>query len=223
MRTSNIRSSVSIAATFNVSLKLILVPNGYRRQWLEVKWVPTQPAALQGCRRAEETPMHAQIMETLGEPDMFRAATLPRPQPGTGEVVVALAATSVNSVHDKVRCYGPSMAPRLTSARRDHHQHREPAADRSNSRRRQPFMGALPIIGRAARPVAVLTVVLSLGACVSSPNPSIAASVDECRTGTLREIQHFGPPSRSAPPWGMRKVRVCEPAGASPNRVRTSR
>lgn len=113
--------------------------------------------------------MRDQNIEAFGEPDMFRVATLPDPRPGPGEVVVALAATIVNWADDKVRRYGPSIAPRLTSARQDHPRHREPAADRSSSRRRAPFMRAHPTIGSAAQPVAMLAVVLSLGACVSSP------------------------------------------------------
>ncbi len=54
--------------------------------------------------------MHAQIIDAFGEPDIFRLVTLPDPRPGLGEVVVALAATSVNPVDYKVRRHGPSIA-----------------------------------------------------------------------------------------------------------------
>ena len=84
-------------------------------------------------------------------------------------------------------------------------------------------MRALPTIGSAARPVAMLAVVLPLGACVSSLDPSAAASIEECRTGTRRELQHLGPPGKSLLAPVTRRVRVCQPAGASPDRVRVSR
>jgi len=57
--------------------------------------------------------MRAQIIDAFGEPDVFRMATLPDPQPGPGEVVVALAATTVNPVDYKIRRHGPSIAPAL--------------------------------------------------------------------------------------------------------------
>ena len=79
------------------------------------------------------------------------------------------------------------------------------------------------VVGSAARPVAMLAVVLPLGACVSSLDPSAVASINECRTGTRRELQHVGSPGKSPPVPVTRRVRVCQPAGASPDRVRMSR
>lgn len=60
--------------------------------------------------------MRVQTIEAFGDPDMFRLVTLPEPRPGSGEVVVALAATSINPVDDKGRRDSPSIAPGLTSA-----------------------------------------------------------------------------------------------------------
>jgi NADPH2:quinone reductase len=57
--------------------------------------------------------MRAQIIEAFGEADVFRLASLPNPQPAPGQVVVALAATSVNPVDYKLRRHGPSIAPAL--------------------------------------------------------------------------------------------------------------
>lgn len=84
-------------------------------------------------------------------------------------------------------------------------------------------MRAVPTVGSAARPVAMLAVVLSLGACVSSPDPSAVASIDECRIETRRELQHVGPPGKSPPAPVTRRVRVCQPAWASPDRILMSR
>lgn len=156
--------------------------------------------------------MRAQIIEAFSESDMSRLLTLPDLQPGSGEAVVALADTNVNPVVDKVSRNDPSITPRLTRARQNHHRHRESAADQLSGRRWGPFIIALPTIGSAARPVAILAVVLSLGACVSNPALSTPASIEQCRTGTLREVQRFGPPGKSAPAWGRYRVRVCEPA-----------
>lgn len=57
--------------------------------------------------------MRAQVIEAFGEPDVFRVVNLPDPQPGPGEVVVAIAATSVNPVDYKLRRHGPPIAPAL--------------------------------------------------------------------------------------------------------------
>jgi NADPH2:quinone reductase len=57
--------------------------------------------------------MRAQIIEAFGETDVFRLASLPEPVPAPGEVVVALAATSVNPVDYKLRRHGPAIAPVL--------------------------------------------------------------------------------------------------------------
>jgi NADPH2:quinone reductase len=57
--------------------------------------------------------MRAQVVDRFGEPDVFTLRELPDLEPGPGEVVVALAATSVNPVDYKVRRFGPSIAPAL--------------------------------------------------------------------------------------------------------------
>jgi len=57
--------------------------------------------------------MRAQLIETFGEPDVFKLTSMADPQPGPGEVVLALAATSVNPVDYKIRRHGPSIAPLL--------------------------------------------------------------------------------------------------------------
>jgi NADPH2:quinone reductase len=57
--------------------------------------------------------MRAQIIAAFGEADVFQPGSLPEPVPAPGEVVVALAATSVNPVDYKLRRYGPSIAPAL--------------------------------------------------------------------------------------------------------------
>jgi len=57
--------------------------------------------------------MRAQIIEAFGETDVFRLTSRPEPTPAPGEVVVAMAATSVNPVDYKLRRFGPSIAPAL--------------------------------------------------------------------------------------------------------------
>lgn len=57
--------------------------------------------------------MRAQVIRSFGEPDVFEGATLPDPEAGTGEVLVRIAATSVNPVDTKIRRAGPTRAPSL--------------------------------------------------------------------------------------------------------------
>jgi NADPH2:quinone reductase len=57
--------------------------------------------------------MYAQIIRSFGEPDVFELAELLNPAPKAGEVLVRVAATSVNPVDYKVRRFGPAIAPPL--------------------------------------------------------------------------------------------------------------
>ena len=57
--------------------------------------------------------MQAQIIHTWGGAERFEAATLPDPTPGPGEVLVQVAATSVNPADYKLRQAGPPIAPAL--------------------------------------------------------------------------------------------------------------
>jgi NADPH:quinone reductase len=57
--------------------------------------------------------MRAQIIEDFGGTEAFKLTSMPDPTPAPGEVVVALAATSVNPVDYKIRRHGPSIAPAL--------------------------------------------------------------------------------------------------------------
>jgi hypothetical protein len=97
---------------FTISLKLILVSGRYRAQSRNVKWRAPK-ASPRGCRSEREMPMRAQIIEGFGETDVFQLASLPESEHAPGELVVALAATSVNPVDDKIRRYAPSIAPVL--------------------------------------------------------------------------------------------------------------
>ena len=78
-------------------------------------------------------------------------------------------------------------------------------------------------IGDAALRIALLAVVLLLGACVSGPEPITVASIDSCRVETRRELRHVGPPGKSLPMSVTRQLQVCRPAGGSSERVLTSR
>ena len=57
--------------------------------------------------------MRAQIIPAWGGAENFEAATLPDPAPGPGEVLVQIAATSVNPADHKLRQAGPPIAPEL--------------------------------------------------------------------------------------------------------------
>ncbi|MGQ0800694.1 MAG: zinc-dependent alcohol dehydrogenase family protein [Pseudomarimonas sp.] len=57
--------------------------------------------------------MRAQIIRSFGEPTVFESAELPDPVARSGEVVVRLAATSVNPADWKMRRKGSPFAPEL--------------------------------------------------------------------------------------------------------------
>ena len=57
--------------------------------------------------------MRAQIIPAWGGAENFEAATLPDPAPGPGEVLVQIAASSVNPADHKLRQAGPPIAPEL--------------------------------------------------------------------------------------------------------------
>ena len=57
--------------------------------------------------------MQAQIISAWGGAENFEGATLPDPVPGPGEVLVQIAATSVNPADCKLRQAGPPIAPEL--------------------------------------------------------------------------------------------------------------
>ena len=60
--------------------------------------------------------MQAQIIHAWGGAERFEAATLPDPTSGPGEVLVQVAATSVNPADYKLRQAGPPIAPELPAA-----------------------------------------------------------------------------------------------------------
>lgn len=55
--------------------------------------------------------MRAMVIRGFGEPGVFEAATLPVPGPRRGEVLVRVAATSVNPADTKIRRHGGPLAP----------------------------------------------------------------------------------------------------------------
>lgn len=57
--------------------------------------------------------MRAQIIKAFGDPDVFELSTLPDPVPESGQVLLRVAAASVNPVDTKLRRYGPPIAPAL--------------------------------------------------------------------------------------------------------------
>ena len=57
--------------------------------------------------------MRAQIIPAWGGTENFEAATLPDPAPGPGEVLMQIAASSVNPADHKLRQAGPPIAPEL--------------------------------------------------------------------------------------------------------------
>lgn len=57
--------------------------------------------------------MRAQIIRSFGGPEVFEAAKIPDPKPKAGEVLVRLAATSVNPIDWKLRRNGPAATPEL--------------------------------------------------------------------------------------------------------------
>jgi NADPH2:quinone reductase len=58
--------------------------------------------------------MKAIVIDRFGEPDVFRPAELPTPQAGPGEIVIRVAATSVNPIDCRLRRgLHPQLAPEL--------------------------------------------------------------------------------------------------------------
>jgi NADPH2:quinone reductase len=57
--------------------------------------------------------MRAMIIREFGGPEVFEAAEIEKPTPGPGEVLVRMAATSVNPVDHKLRKLGPPIAAEL--------------------------------------------------------------------------------------------------------------
>ncbi len=57
--------------------------------------------------------MKAHVVTEYGAPTFFEEASLPTPQPGPGEVLIEVAATSVNPVDTKIRAGGRAMCPDL--------------------------------------------------------------------------------------------------------------
>ncbi len=57
--------------------------------------------------------MQAYPITRYGEPDFFTEMELPTPRPGPGQVLVEVAATSVNPVDTKIRAGGRAMCPDL--------------------------------------------------------------------------------------------------------------
>lgn len=57
--------------------------------------------------------MRAQVIHSFGEPDVFRLEERPTPSPRACEVLIRVAASSVNPVDWKVRRFGPGIAPPL--------------------------------------------------------------------------------------------------------------
>jgi NADPH:quinone reductase-like Zn-dependent oxidoreductase len=52
---------------------------------------------------AEATTMRAAVMDRFGPPDVLRVTELPVPEPGHGEVLVAVHAAAVNAIDWKTR------------------------------------------------------------------------------------------------------------------------
>ncbi len=56
--------------------------------------------------------MKAMILEEFGEPDVFRMADLSSPEPARGEIMIRVAASSVNPIDWKIRSgLAPALAP----------------------------------------------------------------------------------------------------------------
>ncbi len=55
--------------------------------------------------------MKAMIIRESGEPSVFQLADIPVPQIGPSQVLVRVAATSVNPVDWKIRKLGPALGP----------------------------------------------------------------------------------------------------------------
>jgi NADPH2:quinone reductase len=57
--------------------------------------------------------MRAMLLEAFGDVSNFRLGDIPRPEPGPGQVLVRVAAASVNPVDVKIRRLAPAFAPAL--------------------------------------------------------------------------------------------------------------
>jgi NADPH2:quinone reductase len=57
--------------------------------------------------------MQAQIINQYGEPEVFQTVEVPRPEVAAGQILIRVAATSVNPADYKLRRYGPPIAPAL--------------------------------------------------------------------------------------------------------------
>lgn len=55
--------------------------------------------------------MRAMVLPSFGDPSLFRSEELPTPKPAAGEVLVRIAAASVNAIDTKLRRLGGPMAP----------------------------------------------------------------------------------------------------------------
>ncbi len=55
--------------------------------------------------------MKAMIIRECGEPSVFETADIPVPRLGPGQVLVRVAATSVNPVDWKIRRFAPPLSP----------------------------------------------------------------------------------------------------------------
>ena len=57
--------------------------------------------------------MRAMLLHGFGDVSQFRPGDIPRPQPGPGQVLVRVAAASVNPIDVKIRRLAPAFAPKL--------------------------------------------------------------------------------------------------------------
>lgn len=57
--------------------------------------------------------MRALLLDAFGDVSHFRVAEIEKPEPGPGQVLVRVAASSVNPIDCKIRTLGPAFAPRL--------------------------------------------------------------------------------------------------------------
>ncbi len=57
--------------------------------------------------------MKAMVIDEFGGPENFREIDLPKPEPGPGQVLVRVLASSVNPIDFKTRQNGPAFAPAL--------------------------------------------------------------------------------------------------------------
>ena len=77
--------------------------------------------------------MKAQLLHGFGDVSNFKPGEIPRPEAQPGQVLIRVAASSVNPVDYKMRQNGPAFAPRLPAAKRPFP---TPASDTRIRRRR---------------------------------------------------------------------------------------